>query len=84
MLFGKLLLPAEQKDSPVLYSFKAKSTDPPNEWVGFGLHIYVDNVEKRGYGLGDSLLVWLTRDQEVYKTMADRKKYFRDIWIIET
>ncbi len=67
MLFGKLLLPVTQGNEPVLYSFKARSTDPENEWVGLGLHIFVDNVEKRGYGLGDSLLVWLTRDQEVYK-----------------
>ena len=67
MLFGKLLLPVTQDEKPVLYSFKARSTDPANEWVGLGLHIFVDNVEKRGYGLGDSLLVWLTRDQEVYK-----------------
>jgi len=67
MLFGKLLLPVTQDDKPVLYSFKARSTDPANEWVGLGLHVFVENVEKRGYGLGDSLLVWLTRDQEVYK-----------------
>ena len=68
MLFGKLLLPINQELSPVLYSFKARSTDPPDDWVGFGLHIYVENVSKRGYGLGHSLLVWLTRDREVYKT----------------
>ena len=67
ILFGKLLLPLSQGASPVLYSFNARSTDPPDEWVGFGLHIFVENVEKRGYGLGDSLLVWLTRDREVYK-----------------
>ena len=67
MLFGKLILPVTQDDRPFLYSFKARSTDPANEWVGLGLHIFVENVEKRGYGLGDSLLVWLTRDQEVYK-----------------
>lgn len=67
MLFGKLILPVTQDDRPFLYSFKARSTDPDNEWVGLGLHIFVENVEKRGYGLGDSLLVWLTRDQEVYK-----------------
>jgi hypothetical protein len=67
MLFGKLLLPVTQEETPVLYSFKARSTDPYDEWVGLGLHIFVDGVEKRGYGLGDSLLVWLTRDQEVYK-----------------
>ncbi len=67
MLFGKLLLPVMQNEKPVLYSFKARSTDPADEWVGLGLHIFVENVEKRGYGLGDSLLVWLTRDQEVYK-----------------
>ena len=68
MLFGKLMLPLNQESSPVLYSFKARSTDPPDDWVGFGLHVYVEGVEKRGYGLGKSLLVWLTRDREVYKS----------------
>ena len=68
MLFGKLLLPSNQGLSPVLYSFKARSTDPADEWVGIGVHIYVDGVDKRGYGLGKSLLVWLTRDRDVYKT----------------
>ena len=62
-----MILPVEQAEKPVLYSFKARSTDPDEEWVGLGLHIFVENVEKRGYGLGNSLLVWLTRDQEVYK-----------------
>lgn len=68
MLFAKLSLPVDQRRAPVLYSFEARSTDPADEWVGVGIHIYVDDVEKKGYGLGRSLLVWLTRDREVYKT----------------
>jgi hypothetical protein len=77
MLFGKLLLPAVQGSSPVLYRFTARSTDPVDQWVGLGLHIYVENVQRRGYGLGDSLLVWLTRDREVYGTDTTHLQLYR-------
>lgn len=77
MLFAKLTLPVEQRRAPVLYSFEARSTDPVDEWVGLGIHIYVDDVEKKGYGLGRSLLVWLTRDREVYKTTYTYLQLYR-------
>jgi hypothetical protein len=77
MLFGKLVLPLDQGTAPVLYSFDARSNDSADEWVGFGLHIYVADVEKKGYGLGDSLLVWLTRDREVYKTDKTHLQLYR-------
>ena len=66
--FAKLAMPAEQEDGPVLYSFRVRSLDREG-WVGFGLHLFVEEVEKRrGYGMGSSLLVWLTRDPQLRKS----------------
>ncbi|MFP4364178.1 MAG: hypothetical protein ACLFR1_09950 [Spirochaetia bacterium] len=63
--FAKLLLPLEQETEPTLYSFDARADG--EGWVGLGLHIFVNDHDRRaGWGLGDSLLVWLTRDPEVY------------------
>lgn len=62
--FAKLMLPAPQRTRPTLYSFSARSLD--EGWVGLGLHIFVEETGKTGYGLGRSLLVWFTRDPEVY------------------
>ena len=65
--FAKLALPARQGGEPILYSFRVRSLDDSG-WVGVGLHLFVSDVEKRrGYGMGKSLLVWLTRDPDVYK-----------------
>ncbi len=63
--FAKLTLPAPQTDRPTLYSFTARANG--EGWVGLGIHILVSGVEARGYGLGKSLLVWLTRDFEEYR-----------------
>ena len=63
--FAKLTLPAPQTDRPTLYSFTARANG--DGWVGLGIHILVSGVEARGYGLGKSLLVWLTRDFEEYR-----------------
>ena len=64
--FAKYLLPLPQSSQETLYELRARSLD--DGWVGLGLHIYVSNVDKRGYGLGDSLLIWFTRDPSVYGT----------------
>lgn len=64
--FAKLTLPAPQAARPTLYSFTARATD--EGWVGIGIHIMVSDVRARGYGLGRSLLVWLTRDYEEYRS----------------
>jgi small-conductance mechanosensitive channel len=64
--FAKYLLEVPQMPQRTLYRFTAESLD--EGWVGLGLHIFVSNVDKRGYGLGDSLLIWFTRDPSVYGT----------------
>jgi septal ring factor EnvC (AmiA/AmiB activator) len=61
--FAKAALPANQHTVPTLYSVELRSLD--EGWVGAGLHLFVDEVERRrGFGMGSSLLVWLTRDPE--------------------
>lgn len=75
--FAKLAVSAPQASQPVLYSFRARSLDPDG-WVGLGIHLFVNDVEKRrGYGMGRSLLVWLTRDPEVYKTNLTYLQLYR-------
>ena len=64
--FAKYLVEVPQSPRRTLYRFTAASLD--EGWVGVGLHIFVSNVDKRGYGLGDSLLIWFTRDPAVYGT----------------
>lgn len=64
--FAQLNLPLAQQGKTMLYSFTAKSTG--KGWVGVGLHIYAENSVKKGYGHGKSILVWLTRDPDYYKT----------------
>ena len=75
--FAKLAVPAVQSDEPVLYSFRVRALNPEG-WVGVGLHFFVSDVDKRrGYGMGKSLLVWLTRDPDVYKTQLTYLQLYR-------
>jgi cell division protein FtsB len=75
--FAKLAVPAFQTDRPVLYSFRVRSLDADG-WVGVGLHFFVSEVElRRGYGMGRSLLVWFTRDPDVYKTRNTYLQLYR-------
>lgn len=62
--FAKMTLPHEDGSGATLYEFGARTLDPG--WVGLGMHIEVSNVERRGYGLGKSMLIWFTRDRDAY------------------
>ena len=62
--FAKMTLPLDGGSGAMLYEFAARTLDPG--WVGLGMHIEVSNVERRGYGLGKSLLIWFTRDRDAY------------------
>jgi hypothetical protein len=64
--FAKYVLPVPQNTEPFLYSFEAVTEG--DGWVGLGLHFFARNSDKKGYGFGESLLVWLTRDPDVYKS----------------
>ena len=58
--FAKYIVPVEQTESTLLYSYEARAVG--DGWVGNGLHFMVTDVRARGYGMGNSILVWLTRD----------------------
>lgn len=73
--FAKLELPMPQDNRPTLYKFEARSRG--EGWVGFGIHIFADNVEKKGYGYGESLLIWFTRDPREYGTNRTYLEIYR-------
>ncbi|MFP4302159.1 MAG: hypothetical protein ACLFQZ_09045 [Spirochaetaceae bacterium] len=64
--FSRFALPLEQLREPTLFSFRGRSLES-TEWTGFGLHLFASAVEApNGYGHGESLLIWFTRDREHY------------------
>lgn len=64
--FSRYALPVNQMDAPTLFAFRGRSLET-EAWTGFGLHLFASDVEKpNGYGHGESLLVWFTRDRESY------------------
>jgi hypothetical protein len=64
--FARYEFPLEQRNESLLYRVQARSLD--SGWVGYGIHLYTDNSRLKGYGFGEGLLVWVTRDPEVYGT----------------
>lgn len=75
-LFAKLVVPLFQTAKPVRYSFSARSDG--SGWVGFGLHIFVDQPAARwSYGSGKSLLVWFTSDPGRYGDERTRLQLYR-------
>ncbi|MEW5817613.1 MAG: hypothetical protein AB1798_19720 [Spirochaetota bacterium] len=74
--FAKLILPITQIAKPTLFGFKARTTG--QGWVGFGLHIFAERKDKKkGYGFGNSLLIWLTRDSKFYGTEDTHVQLYR-------
>ncbi len=64
--FSRFALPLEQMSRPTLFRFTARSLER-EDWTGFGLHLFASSVERpMGYGHGESLLIWFTRDPESY------------------
>jgi tetratricopeptide (TPR) repeat protein len=86
VFFAKLSLPLSQAERGVYeYSFVAKSTAPRRGWVGVGAHFFASETRApAGYGWGDSLVVWLTRDPVHYQKDITRLQIYRsknDCWM---
>ncbi len=81
--YAKLYMSVGQGPKPVAYVFKAKSTG--SGWVGLGIHIYARDAAKlQGYGLGKSILVWLTSDPAKRGDAKTRVQLYRsltDTWM---
>lgn len=75
-MYAKLVMEVPESAGPTRYEFKALSTG--TGWVGFGLHIYGRGTWKlKGYGGGDSILVWVTSDPKTNGDAAPRLQIYR-------
>lgn len=65
--YAKWRLDYQQDGEPRLYRLLTRALD--DGWAGVGFHLSVAEVQRpRGYGHGESILVWLTRDEAFYGT----------------
>jgi hypothetical protein len=78
--FAKYIGYGRQSSNEYLYSFTGKATG--KGWAGYGLHFLASDSETaKGYGFGESYLVWVTRDEgnlqtdrtfvQLYKSNSD-------------
>ncbi len=82
-LFAKLATPLVQDRRTFSYSFSAKSDAPNRGWVGVGFHAFTPkSYTQKGFGSGDSLCVWLTRDPVHFMKDITRLQLYRstDDW----
>lgn len=63
--FAKYVIPVQQGSETTLYRFTVDTT--ARGWAGAGLHFSASSSSLRGYGFGESLLVWFTRDPAHYQ-----------------
>ena len=75
-LYAKYAIPVNQNQSETLFSFTAKAADLPR--IGYGLHFFASGERTgRGYGFGNSFLLWLTRDKTYYKSNKTYLQLYR-------
>ncbi|MFW5786358.1 MAG: hypothetical protein ACOCYC_03865 [bacterium] len=83
--FAKVIYPVEQDGSAFTYAVEASA--PDSGWVGYGVHFLADGFNSaRGYGLGRSYLLWVTRDPEHNQTdrgFVQLYQSFNDVHMIE-
>lgn len=66
-LFAKFAAPLNQRSDQTLYSFTARAANA-TEKVGYGAHIFVSGDKSTlSWGLGNSYLIWVTRDPKFYR-----------------
>jgi len=76
--YAKLAINVEQGEKPIAYAFKARSTG--SGWVGLGIHVYArGSTNPKGYGLGQSILVWVTSDPSHRGDAATRVIAYRSL-----
>jgi len=74
--FAKLLLDKAPQAAAFKLSFSARSQG--RGWVGLGVHILVDKARThKGFGEGESWLIWLTRDPVHYTQDPVRIQIYR-------
>jgi hypothetical protein len=81
--YAKLAAPLVQDKRTFSYSFTAKSDARGRGWVGLGIHVFTPkSYTLKGYGSGDSLCIWLTRDPVHLSENITRLQLYRstDDW----
>ena len=69
LYFAKYAIPLNQSAARTLYTFTGKAAANSTDFVGYGLHFFVSGDRTgNGWGLGNSYLVWLTRDSRYYRS----------------
>ena len=85
--YAKLAAPLAQDRQALVYSVSAKSDAPGRGWVGVGMHVFSPSkaYTVKGYGSGDSLCVWLTRDPVHLKGDITRLQLYRSVddWVMK-
>jgi uncharacterized coiled-coil protein SlyX len=65
LYFAKYEIPLDQRSSSTVFGFTGKATGAKK--IGYGLHFFASGSKSgKGYGYGQSFLVWLTRDEGYY------------------
>ena len=78
--YAKLAIPLVQKKRTFSYSFTAQSKARGRGWVGVGFHMFTPrSYTQKGFGAGDSLCIWLTRDPVHYKKNITRLQLYRSV-----
>ncbi len=63
-LFAKYRYDVPQTANELFYEFTATMQD--DGWTGYGMHMLLNGEKSwKGYGLGSSLLIWVTRDPKM-------------------
>ncbi len=76
--FAKAVIAPDARLGPTAYEFSARSAG--HGVVGFGLHLHGRGEWKlTGYGGGDSLLFWVTRDREYFGDGRPRVQVYRSL-----
>jgi len=78
--YAKLAMPLVQNKETYTYSFTAKSDARGRGWVGLGIHLFTPkSYTLKGYGSGDSICVWLTRDPVHFTENTTRLQIYRSV-----
>lgn len=84
-LYAKYVVPATQGTGELYYRFTGRALGSGRQ--GYGIHVLASGARTaRGYGYGESYLVWLTRDQGSYQSPSTYVQLYRsydDVRMVE-
>ena len=76
--YAKYLARQNQSPDKLKYSFSGRAVG--RGWRGFGLHFLASGIDDvDGYGLGESYLVWVTRDESAMQTDATYVQLYKSL-----